>query len=370
MLLHDLDDLTGSAGVDLLERASVLHHGEPLVLQTVAPIDADDPRIEIAAELLRRVPTVTVLVGEPASTPVALRSASDLCLTDRPEPPRPWVRATTDPIHDAVAAHPLAAVALVTLLRRTDVSRVLEAIDAEAATYALLLGSDDHHRWLRRRGPAQPRETTGSPVRITRDDSVLHIALDRPESRNAVDTVLRDALVDALTLPLHDPGIATVHLTGVGPDFSAGGDLREFGAVDDPATALAVRLTRHPGRSAHLVAARLHAHLHGNCIGAGIEIPAFAHTVTADPDTRIMLPELDLGLIPGAGGTVSVRRRIGRHRTTWLALTGTPIDAGTARAWGLVDGIVTRSRSSYTGSERPCPSTPPPSSTASIPPSS
>ena len=60
----------------------------------------------------------------------------------------------------------------------------------------------------------------------------------------------------------------------------------------------------------------------------------------ADPSTRIALPEVGLGLVPGAGGTVSLPRRIGRHRTLLLALTAEPIDAATALAWGLVDAIV------------------------------
>jgi enoyl-CoA hydratase/carnithine racemase len=59
----------------------------------------------------------------------------------------------------------------------------------------------------------------------------------------------------------------------------------------------------------------------------------------ARPDTVIGLPEVAMGLIPGAGGTVSLPRRIGRHRTAWLALTGRTIDAPTAREWGLVDEI-------------------------------
>jgi enoyl-CoA hydratase/carnithine racemase len=61
--------------------------------------------------------------------------------------------------------------------------------------------------------------------------------------------------------------------------------------------------------------------------------------VTAAPDTLISLPELAVGLIPGAGGTVSIPRRIGRHRTVLLALTAARIDAATAHAWGLIDVI-------------------------------
>ena len=62
-------------------------------------------------------------------------------------------------------------------------------------------------------------------------------------------------------------------------------------------------------------------------------------TVLAAPDTRIRLPEVAMGLVPGAGGTVSIPRRIGRHRTAWLALTGAEIGADQALAWGLVDRI-------------------------------
>jgi enoyl-CoA hydratase/carnithine racemase len=87
------------------------------------------------------------------------------------------------------------------------------------------------------------------------------------------------------------------------------------------------------------VADRVVAFLHGSCFGSGIELSAFAARVVARPDTVIGLPEVSLGLIPGAGGTVSLPRRIGRHRTAWLALTGRTIDAATARAWGLVDEI-------------------------------
>ena len=60
----------------------------------------------------------------------------------------------------------------------------------------------------------------------------------------------------------------------------------------------------------------------------------------ASADTQIALPEIGLGLVPGAGGTVSLPRRIGRQRTAWLGLSGHAIDAETALAWGLVD-IVT-----------------------------
>jgi enoyl-CoA hydratase/carnithine racemase len=74
-------------------------------------------------------------------------------------------------------------------------------------------------------------------------------------------------------------------------------------------------------------------------MGSGIELAAFADQVVAAPDTQIALPELALGLVPGAGGTVSLPRRIGRLRTAWLAFSGRTIDAEVALAWGLVDAV-------------------------------
>ena len=87
------------------------------------------------------------------------------------------------------------------------------------------------------------------------------------------------------------------------------------------------------------MADRTTVHIHGSTVGSGIELAAFAHRVVAHRDTRIALPEVRLGLVPGAGGTVSLPRRIGRHATVLLALGLPSIDADTALDWGLVDEI-------------------------------
>jgi enoyl-CoA hydratase/carnithine racemase len=87
------------------------------------------------------------------------------------------------------------------------------------------------------------------------------------------------------------------------------------------------------------LAPKVNALIHGSTLGGGIEMAAFAGRVVAHPATRIGLPEIGLGLIPGAGGTVSLPRRIGRQRTAALALTGRSIDAATALGWGLIDAI-------------------------------
>jgi enoyl-CoA hydratase/carnithine racemase len=130
-----------------------------------------------------------------------------------------------------------------------------------------------------------------------------------------------------------------VLLRGNGPSFFSGGDLDGFGTRPDPATAHVTRLARSPARLIHQLAARTTVELHGAALGGGIEMAAFAGTVVAAPDTLVALPEVALGLIPGAGGTVSVTRRIGRQRTAALALCGCQIDAETGLAWGLIDYV-------------------------------
>jgi enoyl-CoA hydratase/carnithine racemase len=86
--------------------------------------------------------------------------------------------------------------------------------------------------------------------------------------------------------------------------------------------------------------ARASAQLHGACVGSGLEVPAAAALRTATADAWFQLPELRMGLIPGAGGTASVERAIGRHRTAWMLLSAKRIDARQALAWGLVHEIV------------------------------
>ncbi|HWE69679.1 MAG TPA: enoyl-CoA hydratase/isomerase family protein, partial [Acidimicrobiales bacterium] len=150
---------------------------------------------------------------------------------------------------------------------------------------------------------------------------------------------MRDELCEALAMVGADPSITQVDLNGSGPDFCSGGDLGEFGASGDSAAAHLIRTSRSAARLLGVVGSRVTAHLHGACIGAGIELPAAAGWVTARPDTRIQLPEVGMGLIPGAGGTATLPPRIGRHRTAWLALTGQAIDAATGLAWHLVDEV-------------------------------
>jgi enoyl-CoA hydratase/carnithine racemase len=85
---------------------------------------------------------------------------------------------------------------------------------------------------------------------------------------------------------------------------------------------------------------RVRVELHGACVGAGIELPAFTRHVAAREDAFFQLPEVSLGLVPGAGGTVSIPRRIGRQRTAWLAISSARLDPATALEWGLIDELI------------------------------
>jgi hypothetical protein len=333
--LRDLTDRLSAP--DAVEEWSVLNGCHVLA------IDVDGPG-EVPP-VLAQLPCLKVAVGrgKPAADlhgfDVLLTADSALASAGR------WVHvadvdAGLAELEKRVAAQPRATVALAALLRSTEQLPVWEGVAAEAATYSMLLGSEAFWAWrdATPRRPSPPSEPEGAVV-VSRDGDVLRVELNRPAARNAVDETIRDGLVAALELALADPTLRVV-LTGRGSSFSAGGDLNEFGTVKDPALANAVRLTRHPGWAVGRVAAQIEARIHGAAMGSGIEIPAFAGRVVARDDAFFGLPELGMGLVPGAGGTVSVTKRMGRHRTAWLVVSGERIDASTACSWGLVDEVV------------------------------
>src|SRR5574337_222056 len=192
-----------------------------------------------------------------------------------------------------------------------------------------------HHRQLSQAQAGRRRPSSG---RLSK--SLPGYPAVSTGGRNAMSVEMRDALVEALQLVVTDASIRRARFAGAGACFSIGGDLREFGTASDPASAHAVRSVRLPAAVLIHCAARTEFHLHSACIGAGIELPAFAGRVTAAPNAFFQLPEIRFGLIPGAGGCVSLPRRIGRQRTAFLALSTRRINATTALDWGLIDEIL------------------------------
>ncbi|MGE5695902.1 MAG: enoyl-CoA hydratase/isomerase family protein [Candidatus Sericytochromatia bacterium] len=298
----------------------------------------------------------------PAAPTVAVGSADDFA----PELAQRWLQratftltddevddrrvVTVPSVHDAVAEiservqkWPQAAGVCDDVLRVTDpAAPAWNGLVTESLAYSTLQSGSEFRDWLARRGPASV-PSHAEPVLVEREGDSLTIWLNRPDRHNAFSTDMRQALLDALMIARVDPSIHGVTLASSGPSFCSGGDLAEFGSFDDPVTAHFARTRHSPAYALDELAARLGEHLkarvHGQVLGSGLEMAAFCGRVEADRHSRFGLPELALGLIPGAGGTVSITRRMGRWRTAYLVLSGRTITAETALAWGLVDAV-------------------------------
>lgn len=234
-----------------------------------------------------------------------------------------------------VAAAPLASLTLVGLLELTSAASVADGLVAESLAYSMLLAGSGFRSW-RERTPRGPAVEDDDPVLLARTGDLLTITLNRPQRHNAFGRAVRDGLLTGLEIAAADPQISVV-LNGNGRSFCSGGDVDEFGTATDVAAAHLIRLRQSAAWAVHQLRDRVRVVVHGACIGAGAEIPSFAGRVEARDDAYFRLPELGMGLVPGAGGTVGITRRIGRWRTAYLALTDRPIDVGTALDWGLVD---------------------------------
>jgi enoyl-CoA hydratase/carnithine racemase len=293
---------------------------------------------------------------------LAFGSAADIA---RPEA-ESWLQAATFTLtEDACADHRVVTVdsvpeALDELTRRCQrwphasgvCDDVLRAVDpdgpalagvvTESLAYSTLQAGPEFARWLAERGPSRMPEIA-DPVLAQRDGDTLRIQFNRPQRHNAFSTDARAALLEALTVAQLDPSVTEVVLSGNGPSFCSGGDLAEFGTLADPASAHLARTRHSPALALDALTTRLgrgcRAEVHGAVMGSGLEMAAFCGWVAVQDDSVFGLPELSLGLIPGAGGTVSVTRRIGRWRTAYLVLSGHGVGADTAMAWGLVDAI-------------------------------
>lgn len=252
--------------------------------------------------------------------------------SDLAEPP-----VTPELLRKQAGSFPQAWKVALELLRSIDLDDLSAGLVQESLAYGALQGSSEHAVWLsgRQRGVPEPGH-----VQVSRNGNEIDILLDRPDARNAIDRTMRDALYEAFTVAALDPEVACVRLRGAGKAFCVGADLDEFGTTRDPALAHAIRMQTLPAIAITGCAHKFDAHVQGACVGAGLEMAAFARRLTATSDAWFQLPELAMGLIPGAGGCVSVTRRIGRRRAALMILSGKRISAHVALGWGLIDAIV------------------------------
>lgn len=289
---------------------------------------------------------VMIGVDRRGAVPDGVAGLFDVLLTTGQATGKEWVcvkaadlDAEVERLNERATATPFASSVFAQVLRMGASLSFDEGLILESFAYSTLLAGGEFRAW-RAANPARHRgDEPEQLVHVERERALLRISLNRPAAHNGLNARMRDQLAEVLRVAVADPMISRILLRGEGPSFCSGGDLDEFGSATDQALAHAVRIARSVASLVHRCTDRVTVRLHGACLGAGIEIPAAAGSITAHRGTRLGLPEVGMGLIPGAGGTVTVRRRIGRHRTCYLGLSGRRLTAGEALAWGLVDGL-------------------------------
>lgn len=326
--------------------------GMPLLVVEVSKSISAGISPETVAAIARLPCVVAAVAPDPDMIPAVFANAMDFVLIEGERAPDstcvacgPSSQEQLSRLETNIRANPKAATAFALLLRQGQGNPIARLL-AESATYSMLQAGSEFRSW-RERTPVRPiGDMADARIRTVRNGDNFLITLTRPRRHNAYDSRMRDALDAALTeAEALQPD--RIILSGEGPSFCSGGDLDEFGTAPDPVESHLVRIAANPTPRLLKLSHKLHAHVHGNCVGSGAEIAAFAHRVVADPLTHFSLPEIGMGLIPGAGGTVSITDRIGRHRTAFLALSGQQIPAAVALEWGLVDEIIEHPHKTY-----------------------
>ena len=175
--------------------------------------------------------------------------------------------------------------------------------------------------------------SASSVVTTALHGDVLVVTIDNPPV-NALGAAVRQGLLAALQQAQADAAVAAVLLVGAGKAFIAGADIREFGKPPVP-PALPEVCRAIEGSDKPVVAV-----LHGAALGGGLEVALSAHYRLALPAATVGLPEVNLGLLPGSGGTQRAPRLMGVQAATSLMLSGQHLKAQAALQAGLVDKLV------------------------------
>ena len=181
--------------------------------------------------------------------------------------------------------------------------------------------------------------TASSPFEtllFQKDGAVAHISLNRPQVVNAYNIQMRDDFSEALSAVQLDQEVRALLITGEGRGFCAGADLTEFGSAPSQVIARQVRWERDIWGQLVNLDKPVVAAVHGYCIGSGLEIALLCDLRIAAAGTVFALPEVQLGMIPAAGGTQTLPRSAGRSQALDLLLTGRRIQAEEALTMGLV----------------------------------
>jgi len=176
-----------------------------------------------------------------------------------------------------------------------------------------------------------------SDLIVTRHGRVLHLTLNRPAARNALNNALLSELAATLEAAASDSEISVCVIAGNERFFAAGADLNEMAEKDLAATLNDIRpqlWARINAFNKPLIAA-----VNGYALGAGCELALLCDLVIAGENARFGLPEITLGIMPGAGGTQRLIRSVGKSLASKMVLTGESITARQALAAGLVSDV-------------------------------
>jgi enoyl-CoA hydratase len=177
------------------------------------------------------------------------------------------------------------------------------------------------------------------PIRLERRGAVVLLTLDRPERLNALDRATLECLRAHAEAIASDASLRAVVLTGAGRAFAAGADIAEMRKLG-PADAAAFSRLGHAALAAlEALAVPTVAAVNGFALGGGCELACACDWIYASTRARFGQPEVNLGLIPGFGGTGRLLRRVGPGWARELVLTGEPIDAETALRIGLANRL-------------------------------
>jgi enoyl-CoA hydratase len=173
-----------------------------------------------------------------------------------------------------------------------------------------------------------------STIKVLREPPIATVQLDRPEVLNALNEELMDELVSSLERLDDDPDIRCIVLTGSDKAFAAGADIKQSFVDATPASMLEQDLTSR-WESVRRIRTPLIAAVSGYCLGGGCELAMTCDIIVASETAQFGQPEVNLGIIPGAGGTQRLTRAIGKYRANEIILTGRRVKADEAKAIGL-----------------------------------
>ncbi len=172
-------------------------------------------------------------------------------------------------------------------------------------------------------------------VTVTNRDGVAVITLQSPPV-NGLGSAVRSGLQSALDAAMADDAVDALVVTGAGKMFSGGADIREFGQSPPPGTPhLPTVIDAIEASEKPVVAA-----IHGFALGGGLELALGCHVRLAAVGTRVALPEVTLGIVPGAGGTQRLPRLIGVPAALDVIVSGSMVPAARARTLGILDDVV------------------------------